>query len=51
MMSLLVPENHGLVAGSKVKFRGMITGDVRDVTLAADGRARGSGPIAGCGAN
>jgi hypothetical protein len=37
LMTLLVPENHGLKAGSAVIFRGMQTGDVRAVDLAADG--------------
>ena len=37
LMTLLVPENHGLVAGSAVIFRGTQTGDVRSVNLAASG--------------
>lgn len=37
LMSVLVPENHGLRPGSQVVFRGMQTGDVRGVQLAADG--------------
>ncbi|MEO6596152.1 MAG: MlaD family protein [Planctomycetota bacterium] len=37
LMSVLVPENHGLRPGSAVFFRGMQTGDVRGVELAADG--------------
>lgn len=37
VMHLLLPENHGLRAGSPVTFRGMRTGEVRDVALAADG--------------
>jgi len=37
LMNLLVPENHGLVVGSKVKFRGVVTGEVREVALSADG--------------
>lgn len=37
LMTLLVPENHGLVPTSKVMFRGVVTGEVRDVTLAPDG--------------
>ena len=37
LMSLLVPENHGLRPGSAVIFRGMQTGDVRSVALAGDG--------------
>jgi hypothetical protein len=37
LMSVLVPENHGLRPGSAVVFRGMQTGDVRSVELAADG--------------
>ncbi|HEX6811472.1 MAG TPA: MlaD family protein [Planctomycetota bacterium] len=37
LMSVLVPENHGLRPGSAVIFRGMQTGDVRSVELATDG--------------
>lgn len=37
LMTLLVPENHGLIPGSAVIFRGMQTGDVRSVTLAPSG--------------
>jgi len=37
LMTLLVPENHGLVPGSAIIFRGMQTGDVRSVSLAPDG--------------
>ena len=37
LMSVLVPENHGLRAGSAVIFRGQQTGDVRSVDLASDG--------------
>ncbi len=37
LMSVLVPENHGLRPGSQVVFRGMQTGDVRSVALAPDG--------------
>ena len=37
LMTLLVPENHGLRPGSAVIFRGMRTGDVRSVALAASG--------------
>lgn len=37
LMSLLVPENHGLRAGSTVFFRGMPTGDVRSVELSPTG--------------
>lgn len=37
LMTLLVPENHGLRPGSAVIFRGMRTGDVRAVELAASG--------------
>lgn len=37
LMSVLVPENHGLAPGSPVVFRGTTTGDVRSVELAADG--------------
>lgn len=37
LMTLLVPENHGLRPGSPVVFRGMQTGDVRSVQLAKDG--------------
>ena len=37
LMTLLVPENHGLRPGSAVVFRGMQTGDVRQVELAPSG--------------
>jgi hypothetical protein len=37
LMTLLVPENHGLRAGSPVVFRGVQTGDVRSVALVAEG--------------
>jgi hypothetical protein len=37
LMSLLVPENHGLKPGSPVVFRGINTGEVRSIELAADG--------------
>jgi hypothetical protein len=37
LMSLLVPENHGLKPGSPVLFRGTTTGDVRSVELSEDG--------------
>ena len=37
LMTLLVPENHGLKPGSSVIFRGMQTGDVRSVRLAPSG--------------
>lgn len=37
LMTLLVPENHGLKPGSAVIFRGMQTGDVRSVALAPSG--------------
>jgi hypothetical protein len=37
LMTLLVPENHGLKPGSSVIFRGMKTGDVRSVGLAPAG--------------
>jgi hypothetical protein len=37
LMTLLVPENHGLRPGSAVVFRGMQTGDVRRVELASSG--------------
>ncbi len=37
LMTLLVPENHGLRPGSAVIFRGMQTGDVRSVRLAPAG--------------
>ena len=37
LMTLLVPENHGLEPGSAVIFRGMQTGDVRRVALAPSG--------------
>lgn len=38
LMTLLVPENHGLREGSPIVFRGMQTGDVRRVKLAVDGK-------------
>ncbi|MBL8731360.1 MAG: MCE family protein [Planctomycetes bacterium] len=37
LMTLLVPENHGLKPGAAVIFRGMQTGDVRKVQLAPAG--------------
>src|SRR5690606_5350065 len=37
VMTLLVPENHDLVPGSRVMFRGIETGELRDVRLADDG--------------
>lgn len=37
LMSLLVPENHGLRPGSAVIFRGTQTGDVRSIELSKDG--------------
>lgn len=37
LMTLLVPENHGLRPGSAVIFRGMQTGDVRSVNLVPSG--------------
>lgn len=37
LMTLLVPENHGLRPGSPVVFRGTPTGEVRSVELAKDG--------------
>ncbi|MCA8978298.1 MAG: MCE family protein [Planctomycetes bacterium] len=37
LMQVLLPENHGLRAGSAVTFRGMKTGEVRRVELAAEG--------------
>lgn len=37
LMQVLLPENHGLRAGSAVTFRGMKTGEVRGVELAAEG--------------
>lgn len=37
LMTLLVPENHGLRPGSAVVFRGTQTGDVRSIELAKDG--------------
>lgn len=36
-MTLLVPENYGLVPTSKILFRGVVTGEVREVSLAPDG--------------
>ena len=37
LMELLLPENHGLQAGSSVQYRGMKVGEVRSLALAADG--------------
>lgn len=37
VMNLLIPENHGLVPGSEVRFRGVQTGEVSHVSLANDG--------------
>lgn len=37
LLSVLVPENHGIRPGASVYFRGVATGDVRSVELAADG--------------
>ncbi|GAB4136142.1 MAG: hypothetical protein Fur0037_00490 [Planctomycetota bacterium] len=37
LLSVLVPENHGIRAGAPVQFRGVATGDVRSVALAGDG--------------
>jgi hypothetical protein len=37
LMSVLVPENHGLRPGSPVLFRGINTGDVRGIDLAKKG--------------
>ncbi len=37
MMHVLLPENHGLRAGSPVTFRGIATGEVRAVDLAPEG--------------
>ncbi|MEZ5966612.1 MAG: MlaD family protein [Planctomycetota bacterium] len=37
LMTLLVPENHDLAPGSLVMFRGIPTGELRSVELAADG--------------
>jgi hypothetical protein len=37
LMTLMVPENHGLRPGSPVIFRGQQTGDVRSVELAKEG--------------
>lgn len=37
LMTLLVPENHGLRPGSTVVFRGTTMGDVRSIELATDG--------------
>lgn len=37
LLSVLVPENHGIRAGAAVYFRGVATGDVRGVELAGDG--------------
>ena len=37
-MVLLVPENHGLVVGAEIRFRGVKCGEVRRIDLAEDGR-------------
>jgi hypothetical protein len=37
VMTLLVPENHDLAPGARVMFRGVQTGELRDVRLANDG--------------
>lgn len=37
LMTMLVPENHGLVPGSGVEFRGIRTGEVRGLEIAEDG--------------
>jgi hypothetical protein len=37
LMTMLVPENHGLRPGSGVVFRGVRTGEVRSIGLSADG--------------
>lgn len=37
LLSVLVPENHGIRLGAPVFFRGVATGDVRSVDLAEDG--------------
>ncbi|MBM4062347.1 MAG: MCE family protein [Planctomycetes bacterium] len=37
LMTLLVPENHGLRPGSPVTFRGLQTGEVRGIALAQQG--------------
>lgn len=37
VMELLLPENHGLQPGSPVQYRGIRTGEVRSIALAADG--------------
>ena len=37
LMTLLVPENHGLDIGSPIKFRGVTTGELRSIRLAPDG--------------
>jgi hypothetical protein len=37
LLTLLVPENHGLAAGARVMFRGVPTGEVRSAKLAAEG--------------
>ncbi len=37
LMTLLVPESHDLAPGARVLFRGMQTGELRSLALAADG--------------
>lgn len=37
LMRVLLPENHGVVVGARVMFRGMATGEVRSMALAPSG--------------
>ena len=37
IMRVLLPENHGVSVGARVMFRGMATGEVRDIALAPSG--------------
>lgn len=37
LMRVLLPENHGLVIGAKVMYRGMATGEVRSISLVPTG--------------
>ncbi|MCB9870259.1 MAG: MCE family protein [Planctomycetes bacterium] len=36
-LQVLLPENHGIAVGARLMYRGMETGEVRELTLAADG--------------
>ncbi len=37
LMRVLLPENHGVIVGARVMFRGMATGEVRSIVLAPSG--------------